>query len=105
MDVSFLRSLGPPFIVFWVMLGLSVRGWGGAVIFGAAVPARDDIHQLNGRSDIAETSPAGMPFDAVPLLPLMDANLSGMANSDFTLSDLEETDGGVYAQLWWHGEA
>ena len=34
-----------------------------------------------------------MPLDSVPLLPLMDARLSGMATNAFTLSGLEEIDG------------
>ena len=57
--------------------------------------------QLNRTSDIAEIRPAGMPLDAVPLPPLLDARLSGMATNAFTLSGLEEIDGCLYAQSWW----
>ena len=57
--------------------------------------------QLNRTSDIAEIRPAGMPLDAVPLPPLLDARISGMATNAFTLSGLEEVDGCQYAQSWW----
>ena len=57
--------------------------------------------QLNRTSDIAEIRPAGMPLDAVPLPPLLDARISGMATNAFTLSGLEEIDGCLYAQSWW----
>jgi hypothetical protein len=57
--------------------------------------------QLNRTSDVAEIRPAGMPLDAVPLLPLLDARLSGMATNAFTLSGLEEINGVLYAQSWW----
>jgi len=56
--------------------------------------------QLNRTRDIAEIRPAGMPLDAVPLLLLMDARLSGMATNAFTLSGLEEIEGCLYAQSW-----
>jgi hypothetical protein len=56
---------------------------------------------LNRSSDIAEIRPQGMPLDAVPLPPLLDARLSGMATNAFTLSGLEEIDGVLYAQSWW----
>jgi hypothetical protein len=56
---------------------------------------------LNRTSDIAEIRPAGMPLDAVPLPPLLDARISGMATNAFTLSGLEEIDGCLYAQSWW----
>lgn len=57
--------------------------------------------QLNQTSDIAEIRPAGMPLDAVPLPPLLDARISGMVTNAFTLSGLEEIDGCLYAQSWW----
>ncbi|MNL08964.1 hypothetical protein D3C87_1297090 [compost metagenome] len=61
--------------------------------------------QLNRTSDIAEIRPAGMPLDSVPLPlplpPLLDARLSGMATNAFTLSGLEEIDDCLYAQSWW----
>ncbi len=82
-----------------------VREW---KVIRQTVGIRGDINirnqmceQLNRTSDIAEIRPAGMPLDAVPLLPLMDARLSGMATNAFTLSGLEEIDGCLYAQSWW----
>lgn len=73
-----------------------------------AVGIRGDINirpqmcaLLNRSSDIAEILPQGMPLDAVPLPPLLDARLSGMATNAFTLSGLEEIDGVLYAQSWW----
>jgi hypothetical protein len=56
---------------------------------------------LNRTSDIAELRSQGMPLDAVPLPPLLDARLSGMATNAFPLSGLEEIDGCLYAQSWW----
>ena len=56
---------------------------------------------LNRSSDIAEILPQGMPLDPVPLPPLLDARLSGMATNAFTLSGLEEIGGVLYAQSWW----
>lgn len=56
---------------------------------------------LNRSSEIAELRPQGMPLDSVPLPPLLDARLSGMATNAFTLSGLEEIDGVLYAQSWW----
>lgn len=35
--------------------------------------------QLNRASDIAEIMSQGLPLDAVPLLPLLDSRLSGVA--------------------------
>jgi hypothetical protein len=73
-----------------------------------ATPIRGDINirnqmcqQLNRTSDIAEMNPPGMPLDKVPLLPLLDARISGMATNAFTLSGLEEIDGVLYAQSWY----
>ena len=57
--------------------------------------------QPNRASDIAELRPQGMSLTAVPLPPLLDARLSGMATNAFTLSGLEEIDGCLYAQSWW----
>jgi hypothetical protein len=57
--------------------------------------------QLNRTSEVAEVRPQGMPLDAVPIPPLLDARLSGMATNAFTLSGLEEIDGCLYAQSWW----
>lgn len=57
--------------------------------------------QLNRTSDIAEIRFVSMPLDPVPLLPLLDARLSGMATNAFTLSGLEEADGCLYAQSRW----
>ena len=71
-------------------------------------PVRGDINisnkmceQLNRTSDIAMLRPNGMPCDRVPLSPLLDARLSGMATNAFTISGLEEVDGVLYAQSWY----
>ena len=75
-------------------------------------PIRGDINirnqmcqALNRSSDIAAIRPQGMPLDATPLPPLLDARLSGMATNAFTLSGLEECDGRLYAQSWYCREA
>lgn len=71
-------------------------------------PIRGDINirnkmceKLNRTSDIAELRPQGMPLSKVPLRPLLDARLSGMATNAFTISGLEEIDGVLYAQSWY----
>jgi hypothetical protein len=56
---------------------------------------------LNRDSEIARLRPQSMPLDPVPLPPLLDARLSGMATNAFTLSGLEEVDGVLYAQSWY----
>lgn len=73
-----------------------------------ATPIRGDINisnemcqALNRTSDIAIMRPPSMPLDKVPLLPLLDARISGMATNAFTISGLEEIDGVLYAQSWW----
>lgn len=73
-----------------------------------ATPIRGDINinnemcqALNRTSDIAIMRPPSMPLDKVPLLPLLDARISGMATNAFTISGLEEIDGVLYAQSWY----
>ncbi|MGY2258099.1 hypothetical protein [Pseudomonas sp. SDO55104_S430] len=73
-----------------------------------STPIRGDINinnemcqALNRTSDIAVMRPQGMPLNKVPLLPLLDARISGMATNAFTISGLEEIDGVLYAQSWW----
>lgn len=60
---------------------------------------------LNRASDVAEIRPQGMPLDATPLPPLLDARLSAMATNAFTLSGLEEIGGRLYAQSWYCRDA
>lgn len=43
----------------------------------------------------------GLPLDADPLPPLLDATLAGMAVTGFVLSGIEYVDGRAYAQSWW----
>lgn len=54
-----------------------------------------------GRSSNIAILHKGMPREPSPLPHLLDAALSGMANTGFVLNGIEYIDGCAYAQSWW----
>ncbi|MCX5507683.1 hypothetical protein [Pseudomonas sp. BJa3] len=56
--------------------------------------------KMGRATNLAEVRP-DLPMQPVPLPPLHDAKLSGMATLGFVLSGFEVIDGCAYAQSWW----
>ncbi|WP_256350018.1 hypothetical protein [Pseudomonas sp. P7759] len=73
-------------------------------IRGSVLVNAETCQELGRSSNVAHLV-SGMPMEAEPLPPLLDATLAGMANTGFVLSGIEFIDGCAYAQTWWCREA
>lgn len=65
------------------------------------VMVNSEISPDLGRSANVARVVVGMPLEPDPLPNLLDATLSGMANTGFVLSGIEYVDGCAFAQSWW----
>lgn len=65
------------------------------------VMVNSEISPVLGRAANVARVLVGMPLDPDPLPSLLDATLSGMANTGFVLSGIEYVDGCAFAQSWW----